>query len=157
MNNKEFFDMFKEFIIEQCIEHGKEDLWVYYEILKQHQNKGEIQEMIYNCNNILNIRYDIPDKDNYGTDGTIIIDADNGVSYEIILCCYGTYSINIKKIDYYNILTFDEDKYGDLKQKWMNEIEEIKVLHIQNEINAINKEINELNTEKEKLEEKLNK
>ena len=146
MSNKEFFDIFKDFIIEQCVEHENEDLWVYYEILKQYKNKGEIQEMIHSCDNILNIRYNIPDKNNYGTDGTIIIDADNGISYEIMLCCYGTYSINIKKIDYYN-----------LKQKWLNEIEEIKVLHIQNEINIINNTINELNTEKEKLEEKLNK
>lgn len=157
MNNKEFFDMFKEFIVEQCIEHENEDLWIYYEILKQYKNKGEIQEMIYNCNNILNIRYDIPDKYNYGTDGTIIIDADNGVSYEIILCCYGTYSINIKKISYYNILTFDESKYDDLQQEWLNEIEEMKTLHIQNKINTINNTISELNTEKEKLCNELNK
>lgn len=155
MSNKEFFNMFKEFIIKQCIEYENEDLWIYYEILKQYKNKGEIQEMIYNCNNILNIRYDTSDRDNYGTDGTIIIDADNGISYEIILCCLYPHAINIKKIDYYDILTFDDNKYNELQQKWLNEIEEMNRLHIQSEINIINNEINELAIIKEKLEGKL--
>lgn len=159
MGNEQFFKGFKEFIIDTMIQYNKDDLWVYYEILYKYKSKGEIQEMIYNCNNILNIRYIAPTQlDDYWNccdNGTIIIDTDNnGATYELALHYYGTYTINIEKIDYYDRLDSDE-KIESLRDKWLEDVTKLRIIKNQKKINEIDEEINRLMKVKNELKNNL--